>query len=190
MVYSIKNKRTKKEKYESCVMQVKKKDKTVNPYAVCSASVEDKKKQEDFKVDNPKKKEKLKEFGKVKLTKEEQDNIMARLPVEQAVIVPSTKGIKNQKPISKKEFDKRIDDTRKFFYQKYGGFTSVKTTGGYVSKDGRVIKEKGAKVTSFSSKADYNKDPKATFKQSSKWAKEWKQESISYENEGDMYLIT
>jgi hypothetical protein len=63
-----------------------------------------------------------------------------KIPVEQEVIIPDTKGIKNQKKISKKEMDYRVNSVRKYLSKNYGGYTSVKATGGYIlEKNGKLI---------------------------------------------------
>ena len=113
---------------------------------------------------------------------------VVRIPVEQEVIVPKTKGIKSQKRISKQEMDSRVNSVRKYLSENYGGYTSVKATGGYVLKSGKVVKEPVVEVTSFASKSDYKKHKSQTNKQLFGWGKSWKQESVGYVKEGDLYL--
>lgn len=129
-----------------------------------------------------------KKLGKIKLTAEQRKRTF-HLPVQNVIYVPSTYGIKEQKNISDKEMNKRVNEVRTYLSNNFGGYTSVKATGGYVLKDGKLVKEKVVKVTSFSTKKDFEKNENKLVGQIGKWGKKWKQESISYENEGDLYII-
>jgi hypothetical protein len=113
-----------------------------------------------------------------------------RLPIEQDIIIPETKGFPNkQKKISKYEEKKRIKEVETYLSQKYGGYTSVKTKGGYyLEEDGKLIKEPSTEVISFASKKDYEKYKKETKKQVFDWGNEWEQESVSYIKDGHLYL--
>jgi hypothetical protein len=126
--------------------------------------------------------------GKIKLTKEERKRTFY-LPIENTIYVPSTYGVKDQKKISNKEMNKRVNEVRSYLSNKFGGYTSVDATGGYVLKDGKLVKEKVVKVTSFSTKKDFNKNEPELINQVGEWGNSWKQESISYENEGDLFII-
>jgi apolipoprotein D and lipocalin family protein len=131
---------------------------------------------------------KLKKGGKVPFTNAgiKRDD----LPIETAIYVPSTK--KGQKPISKEVFRKRVDDTERFLSTLYGGFSRYSETGGYVTKKGKIIKEKGARVVAFAKKKDIKSKTKSEQlkKFITKKQKEWGQESIGYENEGDLHYIS
>jgi len=113
---------------------------------------------------------------------------MVHYPIEQAVIVPSTKG-SSQRKVSKSEFKKRVNNVRRFLARRYGGFTDTQVTGGYVLKNGKMVKEKVVRVNSFAKKSDYSKYKPALMKQMNKWRKDWGQESVGYEKEGDFYTI-
>ena len=127
--------------------------------------------------------------GKINLTLE-QDKRTTHLPIEQAVIVPSTFGVKDQKRISKKQLTRRVNKVRKFLSKRFGGYTSVKATGGFVlGKDGKLVKERVVKVTSFSNKKDFKKHGAEVIRQVGVWGKRWKQQSVGYENEGDLFII-
>jgi len=109
------------------------------------------------------------------------------LPIEQAVIVPST--AKADKPISKVEMKKRVDDVRRFLSTKFGGYTSTKGMGGWYSSDKKkLIKERIVKVTGFSTKKDYNKNKTILANQIRIWGNKWGQESMGYEKEGDLFI--
>jgi hypothetical protein len=134
-------------------------------------------------------KNKRQKIGKVYFTKEQAKRTFF-LPVENVVYIPSTYGVKNQKRITKKEMDKRVEEVRSFLFKKFGGYTTAKATGGYTLKNGKMIREPVIKVTSFSTKKDFNKNEPALITQIGKWGNKWKQESISYENEGDLFIIS
>lgn len=109
------------------------------------------------------------------------------LKIEQAIIVPSTQGA--DKKISKVKMNKRVDEVRKFLSQKFSGYTSVRGIGGWYSgKKHRLIKEDVVKVTSFASANDYKKNKHLVARKIRGWGKKWGQESMGYENEGDLYL--
>lgn len=126
--------------------------------------------------------------GKLNLTLEQKKRTF-HLPIQQAVFVPSTSGIKTQKRISATMMRNRVNNVRKFLSQRFGGFTDVRATGGFVLRNGKLVKERIVKVTSFSTKSDFKKHGRSVFNQVGIWGKKWKQESVSYTNEGDLFII-
>lgn len=112
------------------------------------------------------------------------------LPIETAIYVPSTD--KNQKQIGKSQYQKRLKETEDFLSNLYGGFTRFDDIGGYKTLKKGIIKEKGARVVAFASKKDIkNKQKSAQLKNFIlKKQKEWGQESIGYENEGDLHYLS
>ena len=126
--------------------------------------------------------------GKLKLD-EDQRKRTFHLPVEQAVIVPSTSGVKAQKRITKAQMNKRVNNVRRFLAKKFDGFTDVKATGGFVLKNGRLVKERTVKVTSFATREAFRKHRGDVIKQVGTWGNKWKQQSVSYEHEGDLFII-
>jgi len=141
-----------------------------------------------YKIPKAKKKERMIRVGKVKLTPEQKKRTF-HLPIEQVVYVPSTSGIKTQRKISDKELNYRVNKVRKYLSGKFGGYTSVKATGGYVLRNGKLVKERVIKVTAFATKKDFKKNEQDIIKRVGSWAKSWKQETMSYENEGDLFII-
>ena len=124
---------------------------------------------------------------KLKLSPQQEKQIF-HLDIEQSILVPSTK--KADKPISPTQMDKRVMDVRKYLSKQFGGYTSVKGIGGYYSSDKhKLIKEKVAKVTGFATAKEFTQKRPDVLKQMSKWSKEWGQESLGYEHEGDLYYI-
>ena len=131
---------------------------------------------------------KMVKLGKITLTSEQRKRTF-HLPIKQSVIVPSTSGLKTQRKISQKQLKLRVNNVRKFMSKRFGGFTDIKAMGGFVLRDGRIVKEKVVKVISFATKKDFKKHKSGVINQIGKWGKKWKQESISYENEGDLFII-
>lgn len=84
---------------------------------------------------------------------------------------------------------KRVAQVRKYLSSKYGGYTSVSGTGGYVMQSGKLVKEPVVRVCSFSTRADYVKARNKMDRQVIQWAKKWVQESVGYEKEGDMWFV-
>jgi len=109
------------------------------------------------------------------------------LPVETAVYVPST--TKGNKKVSKTILNKRVRNVRIYLSDKYGGYTSSKGVGGYVMKDGRLVKEGVVRVSSFATEKDFKKNVPVVRQKLKTWGKKWKQEAVGYEHEGDMYYI-
>jgi len=109
------------------------------------------------------------------------------LPLEQAVYIPSKD--RDNKPLPKAKVRKAINDTRKKLSNWFGGYTSTKTTGGYVSVKKKLIKEKVVKVTSFSTRKDFNKNQNKLKKWLMRLKKNLNQESIGYEYETDLFYF-
>ena len=111
------------------------------------------------------------------------------LPLETTLYVPSTS--KSQKIIPAKEQAKRVQNARTRMSKLFGGYTSVKATGGWFqTKKGRLIKEPVFKITSFSKRADFKKAKPDFSKYVRNKAKEWGQDVLSVEYEGDLYWIS
>ena len=127
--------------------------------------------------------------GTLKLTRKTSKRVF-HLPIEQAVLVPSTSGIKSQRKISKSELDRRVRGVRQFLGSRFGGFTSVRGTGGFVLKGGKVVKEKIVRVSTFGTKADFKKHRASIIRKMGSYARTWKQESVGYEHEGDLFIIS
>lgn len=110
----------------------------------------------------------------------------SHLPIEQAVYVPSTF---NNKQVSKEVLQKRINKVKSYLADKFGGFSSVKVEGGYRMDNGKLVSEPVVRVVAFSSSENFQKNRENFFRQMERWGKQWGQESIGYEFEGDMFFI-
>ena len=109
------------------------------------------------------------------------------LPVEQAVYVPSTRF---DKPVSNVSYKKRVANVKKFLSKKFGGFTAVRGAGGFYSTDEKkLIQEPVTIVESFATKESFKKNKPVLMKQLGKWRRNWEQEAMGYEHEGDMYFF-
>ena len=110
------------------------------------------------------------------------------LPFEVAVYVPSTSDA--NRTISKQDFENRINEVSEYLANVFGGFSSNEVSGGYVSSEKGLIKEGVYKVTSFASKENLDSNMKKLISQIKKWCKDWSQESIGLEFEGDLYYLS
>lgn len=117
------------------------------------------------------------------------------LPVETAVIVPSTKNLPRKKGVSitPAEFERRVEQTRRYMSNKYGGYTSVRAVGGYVYRKGKlkggVAKEGSVVVTAYATKDAYRKNKAKWLAWVRAKRKAWKQESVGIIIENDMYYV-
>lgn len=105
--------------------------------------------------------------------------------IYQAVLVPSTIG--ETKQISKKAFKKRVYKTERFLSQKFGGYTGLAGSGGYIFKEGKRKGQLGrdtvVKVESFADRASFNKAKRKLDGFLHARAREWGQETVGYELE-------
>lgn len=124
--------------------------------------------------------------GTLQLKGNEADKVF-HLPYESAIYVPSTQDVDNV--ISIDEMESRTDEVKEYLAKLFGGYTSSETVGGFVDSSGQLVNEEVVKVTSFSSREDFEKNKPKLLKQLAKWGKDWGQEAIGYEFEGDLYYI-
>jgi hypothetical protein len=103
------------------------------------------------------------------------------------VYVPSTTdvGVK----IAPVELDKRVDEVKEYFANLFGGFTETDADGGYKSHSGEIVEEEVVKVSVFSKNKNWKENESQVVQKVKDWAKEWGQESIGFEYEGDLYYI-
>lgn len=118
-----------------------------------------------------------------------QDRGMTILEAEITVVVPSTKGVREQRPLSRGEMNERVDLVRRYLSKLFGGYTSVNATGGYVMKDGRLIHENVVNVTSFGDKAIALRNRGALVRKLKRWCIEFGQESLGMIWETDFIII-
>lgn len=93
--------------------------------------------------------------------------------------------------ISAKEFKKRIKETEDMFLELFGGYTNASSGKGEFmsSLHKKIITENVTRVASFSTIKDFRKKRKSLEQWLLKKKKEWKQEAIAYEFEGDLYYL-
>ena len=109
------------------------------------------------------------------------------LPLEVAVYVPSTKDA--DEAISEEEFESRVESVQKYLSDLFGGFSSNDVDGGYMSQEKGLITEEVYKVISFAQRDGFSSKMEKLVVQIKKWAKDWEQESIGLEFEGDLFYI-
>ena len=111
-----------------------------------------------------------------------------KLPVACAIYVPNTD--KEGKNISDIEFKKRIQEVEEKILQLFGGhITDELEHGGFIGKNKKLISEKVSHVSVFSDIQTYKKHRSELEKWLLKKKKEWNQENIGYEFEGDLYYL-
>ena len=110
-----------------------------------------------------------------------------KLPIQVAIVVPSTTCLSHE--VSDEVFNKRVKEVRRALSLFYGGMTSVRAVGGYVSKKNRLITERAVMVTSYADKDVFKKKLPDFFKFIREKAYQWKQEAIGIIIENDMFYI-
>jgi hypothetical protein len=116
-----------------------------------------------------------------------QSSKMFQLPLELVVYVPSTKDV--DKTISKKEMNDRVHEVKEYLGVNFGGYSSSAVDGGYVANEGNLVNEKVVKVVAFARREDYQKKKEQLIKKLSTWSRDWGQEAIGFEFEGDLYYV-
>lgn len=108
-------------------------------------------------------------------------------PLELTLYIPSTQG--ETKIVSKLERMRRIEKAEKKMSNLFGGYTSVNTTGGWVSDDtGKLVQEPEGKVTAYTTPTRLNLGRKRFEDYVKKIKKDYDQSSISIEYEGDLFF--
>jgi hypothetical protein len=118
---------------------------------------------------------------------EESSKVGLHLPMEISVYVPSTKDA--NVPVSKAELSARVKEVKQYLATLFGGYSSSEILGGYVSTTGELIQEDVVKVISFATKQAYEDNEATLIDKIADWSKEWSQEAIGLEIEGDLYYI-
>lgn len=109
-----------------------------------------------------------------------------KLPIQTVTFVPSTTN--KSQPITNAQFTKRVQRTRRFLSDTFGGYTSVRGVGGFVLK-GKVIREKVVAVTAFSEMPTFKRNKKKWLSWVRARKKEWKQESMGIIIENDLFFV-
>jgi len=109
-----------------------------------------------------------------------------KLPIQTATLIPSTRG--ESVPVSRAQFQSRVTEARRFLSRLFGGYTSVRAVGGFVSK-GRVIREQVAVVTAYASRDAFRKNKARWLSWVRQKKRAWGQESMGIIIEGDMFWI-
>lgn len=112
---------------------------------------------------------------------------MFQLPLEMVVYVPSTQDV--DKVISVDKMVTRVDEVKEYLASKFGGYTSSDKLGGYVDSTGNLVNEDVVQVTSFSTQEAYSEHKEELIQQLAKWGKQWGQEAIGFEFEGDLMYV-
>ncbi len=103
------------------------------------------------------------------------------------IYVPSTSNVGDV--ISMEEMQERVGEVEELVANEFGGFTKTETDGGYKASSGDIVEEDIVKVSVFSTDEAWEKNEKRLIRAIKIWAKEWGQEAIGFEYEGDLYYI-
>ena len=125
----------------------------------------------------------MKEGGSI----EDSSKVGLHLPMEISVYVPSTKDA--NVPVSKTELNARVKEVKQYLATLFGGYSSSEIIGGYVSTTGELIQEDVVKVISFATNQASEENEATLIDKIADWSKEWSQEAIGLEIEGDLYYI-
>ena len=106
------------------------------------------------------------------------------LPVQVAMHVPSTE---EDQPITTSEFERRVERTKKWFDERFGGDTSTRGTGGYVMDD-ELIEEQVAIVESSMSIDTYKTQAENLADFIRQKRKDWKQDTVLYKVEDRVFI--
>lgn len=110
------------------------------------------------------------------------------LNVHIVIYVPSTRNVTEK--ISDSEFKARIRKTYNFLTKTFLGTTRVSGIGRWVDTEGkRIVQEKIVKVESFTTVRSYKKAQDAVRKWLHKKKRAWKQNSLSYEFEEELFFV-
>tara|TARA_A100001391_G_scaffold106159_2_gene71026 strand:- start:4436 stop:7000 length:2565 start_codon:yes stop_codon:yes gene_type:complete len=107
-------------------------------------------------------------------------------PYEVKVYVPSTA---IDKPVTEREFRKRITETQEFLSTLFGGFTTLQAKGGYMSDVEGLITEPVVVVAAWAGRQDYadRLDDLEEFLRAKRT--DWQQEVIGFEFENDFFMF-
>ena len=112
-----------------------------------------------------------------------------KLPVANTIYIADRD--KLNKKIKTTEFKRRVKEVEEKFLELFGGFTNDEINHGeFMSKtNNKIISEKVAKVMSFAEIYAFKKHRRELENWLMKKKKEWNQNCIAYEFEGDLYYI-
>lgn len=108
------------------------------------------------------------------------------LPIECVVYVPSTLF---DKKIPARQFQQRIKKTAEELVSLFGGCRETIVKGRYMDRRGVVIEEQVAVLTGYGRGDRYLEKREQFFQWLMDKKKEWRQESIGFEFEGDLWYI-
>lgn len=110
-----------------------------------------------------------------------------KLPIQTATFVPAT--TKGSKKITKSALKRRVNETRRFLSKLFGGYTSIKARGGYISKKKGLIRERVVVIVAYAERLGFLKKKKRWINWVKKRRKQWGQESMGIIIENDMFYI-
>jgi len=112
-----------------------------------------------------------------------------KLPVSSAVYVVNRD--RNGKLIPNKKFLARVKDVEKMFLSLFEGYTNDQINRGeFINKtNGKIMAERVARITSFADVKLFKTNRKKLEAWIKQKKKDWDQEAIAFEFEGDLYYL-
>jgi len=107
------------------------------------------------------------------------------LPIQLSVYVPSTY---EGRKLTVEEYNDRVESVKRDMSSKFGGDTSVKAEGDYISSDGKLTEEKVSVVEVSMTKSDYQKNRPQISRYLTQKREDWKQDTIGYKFEDNFYM--
>ena len=111
------------------------------------------------------------------------NNVTNSLTQHLVIIVPSTD---YDKSVGVK---KREEETQRVLSKLFGGTTSVRAVGTYMSQEGKLIKERVSEVEIFTTPQAWEKNKDALTRWLLAKKREWKQEALAIKYEEDMFWV-
>lgn len=113
------------------------------------------------------------------------------LPIKTSVYVPST--YNKNKLLTPKLFQKRVHHVERIMARKYGGYTTLQGTGGYIIQKGKyrgtLVREPVRQIVAFTDPTTFKKQKAPMLRLMKGWNKKWGQEGIGYEVDSQFYSV-
>lgn len=106
------------------------------------------------------------------------------LPVQVSLVVPSSVG---EDQVDREVFEERVENTKKWFSERFGGDTTTRGDGDYVMDD-ELIEEPVAIVESSTSIEKYKQKAEELAKFIRTRRQVWGQDTIAYKIEGRVFI--
>jgi hypothetical protein len=114
-------------------------------------------------------------------------NDLFKLEVMQAVTVPSTE---YDRQIPPDIYQRRVREVENYLTKEFGGATTVQGDGQFMDDDNKkIIREPVKVITSFAQSDGFKGKQKNLLAKIEDWKRRWKQKSMAYQVEDDLYMV-